>query len=275
MLSPEKQELFKRLWFSGSSNSEIAHALGIDVRMVSVYARVLKLPPRKKVVPPNKKLSDEDLERMKEMWISGATIKEIARHFGVSPYTVSLYLHAMGLKRWSRKPCVNIPAEELEKLCLEGYTDEEIAEMYNTSRNCIARLRKRYGINRRELTRQRRLEKMDRIVDTVARVLSESGFTTSIELRKKYGIEVGKDLLKYMESRIEGLRWFRLRNTATAKYTVFPSSFTVIYLKGHEKDVAVYLLGIAVKREVPLRSLRYLLKINGAPKEIIDFLNNL
>lgn len=120
MLSHEKEKIFKRLWFSGAKENEIARVLGIRPNMVPIYARVLGLPPRTKRSPPNKKLSDEDIKLIKEMWMDGATVKEIADYFNVHPSTVLQYLHAMGLKRKTRTKCPEIPRKNLKNFHYKG-----------------------------------------------------------------------------------------------------------------------------------------------------------
>jgi len=270
--------MFVRLWLKGVKEEEIAKRLNIRVNMVPVYVKVLGLPPRTKRSPPNKKLSDEDLELIKEMWMDGATIKEIADYFNVHESTVLMYLHAMGLKRRVKSKCPNISKEELEKLCREGLTDKEIAEIYNTSSHCIARLRQKYGISKRILMKQRYRKKLNNIVETIINILNDKGFTTSVELREKYGIHVNRNLLNILENLIDGINYFKLRYLSTAKYSVFHTKYTnttIIYLKGYEKKVATFLQRIMVNRDIPSGVFKHLLKANNVPKEIIELFHKL
>lgn len=275
MLSPEKVEVFKKLWISGVEEREIARVLGIRVSMIPVYAKILGLPPRKKKVTPNKKIRDEDIELIREMWTNGATIKEIAEYFGVSERTITDYLRAMGLRRREERKCPDIPREELEKLCFEGRTDEEIARLFHTSKYCIARLRQKYGINKRELAKRRHEEKLREIIDKIAVILNEKGYTTSIELREKYGIEVRTELLQYLESAIEDFRWFKLKYTSTSKYSVFPLKFNnliIMYLKGEEVRVVLFLLNNILDKNISRTVLKHVLKTNNAPSDLIKLL---
>jgi len=275
MLPPEKRETFIRMWLSGASHEEIASALGIPVNMVSVYVRVLGLPPRKCSPPPNKKIRDEDLELIKKMWLDGARIREIAEYFGVSGFTLYQYLQTMGLRRRSYRRCPDIPQEELEKLCQEGYTDKEIAEMYSTSEYCIAKLRQKYGINKRELVVKRATEKRSKVIETIAEILNEKGHTTSLELRETHGIELNREILRELENSIEGLRWFKLVYTSTSKYSVFPRKFNnliVVYLQGEERKVLEYLLRNLVDPNVPRESVKWVLKNSGALSELVELL---
>lgn len=276
MLPPEKQEEFVRMWVSGATIKEIASTLGIRVNMVSPYARVLGLPKRRQP-PASRKIGDEDLEAMKIMWLEGATIKKIAEHFGVNTRTVVHYLHAMGLKRRGNyRRCPDIPHEELEKLCWEGRSDKEIAEMYNTSTPCIVKLRKEYGINRRELIKKQKMEKRLKAVETIIGVLKEKGYTTSLELREKYGIKITRELLRKLEGSVDGLRWFIIIYTSTLKYSVFPAKFNylaIIYLQGEERKVLEFLLSNLIDPNVPRSSIKRLLRYNCAPEELIELLH--
>lgn len=271
LASEEGRELFKKLWFSGAKEAEIARVFGISVKLVPLVARVLKLPSRH-VSPPNKKLDDRDIDVIREMWMRGASRSEIARHLGVSKGTVGLYLRAMGLKRGREvRRCPEIAKEELERLSTSGHTDQEIARIYNTSESCIARLRKRYGI-KKQLIRVNKYRAKTYRVETIINILKEKGFTSSAEL-KKYGIYyVSKETLQYLETAVEGFKWFKLRYTSTIKYSVLPLRFIntiIMYLRGHELKVINYLYENAVG-EVPKRSMKRLLRKNNAPEELID-----
>jgi len=276
LLPPEKREAFIKLWLSGVKEAEIARILGIHVNKVSLYAKVLGLPRRGRGAPPNRKIRDEDVELIKEMWMNGATAKEIADYFGVRESTIQSYLRAMGLRRRERRKCPDIPREELEKLCLEGRSDAEIASMYNTSRNCIVKLRLMYGIDRRRiLATCRREERIREKAGKVMSALSEKGYTTSAELREKYSIRINRELLDSLKSLINGLEWFRLVYTSTARYSIFPPKFnnmTIVYLRGREKEVACFLLSNLVDRDTPKAALKILLKMNGAPEELVKTL---
>jgi len=272
LLPPEKQETFKRLWLSGVKESEIARILGIRVNTVPIYARILGLPPRSKRSPPNKKLSDEDIELMREMWLDGATIQEIADYFNVHPRTVLEYLHAMGLRRRTRTKCPDIPRDRLEELSKQGLTDEEIAKLLGTKKYCIIRLRQKYGISKRALLRKRSREKLNKTIETIFEILERQGYVTSIELKKKYGMHINKKILEMIEQYIEGVKWFRIIYTSTAKFTVFPVRFnnmTIIYLEGCEDKVIKFLKNNFVDNNIPDRVFKMLLKMNNAPQELI------
>ena len=271
LLSPDKEELFKKMWLAGVKENEIARILKIRPNMVPIYARVLGLPPRSKTPPSNRKLTDEDLELMKIMWYNGATVKEIAEYFGVSTTTILDYLHAMGLRRRIAKRCPDISKEILEELCIRGLTDEEIARLYDTSKYCITRLRQKYGINKRALIKKRAREKIVKMIDVIIGIIEKKGYVTSRELKER-GIRVTRQLLEALENFVEDIRWFKLVYTSTANFSVFPTKFNnmiIIYIKGYENKVISFLLKNVVNSNVPINVLRILLKENKAPPELI------
>jgi len=170
------------------------------------------------------------------------------------------------------KECPHISREELEKLCFEGLTDEEIAKRYNTSRYCIMKLRRKYGINKKKLAKCRREERLRKATELIESILRRRGYVTSIELRERYGIKISKELLQRLESTIDGFKWFKLKYVSTRKYSVLPPRFLgsiIMYLKGKECDVLDYLLfnrvGLA-----PWRAVKSLLRANNAPAELIE-----
>jgi DNA-binding CsgD family transcriptional regulator len=263
------------MWYKGVKVKEIAKALGIPINKVSMYVRVLGLSPRGKS-PANIKIKNEDLNLIKEMWLDGATLKEIAEYFGVSEYTVGDYLRAMGLKRREIRKYPKIEKDYLEKLCKEGLTDEEIANIFHTSRLHIYRLRQKYGINKRAIIVEKSREKFEKSIETIVEILNEKGYVTSKELLEK-GIKLHVKVLRELENVVEGIRWFRLTRTSTSKYSVFSAQLAgviIIYLKGHENAVLNFLLSNLVNKRIPLASIKTVLKDDGASQELIDLLDS-
>lgn len=275
MLSPEKQEEFKKLWLSGVKVSEISQILGIQPDTIYVYVKVFGLPPRSKRSSSNEKIRRESLEYIRQLWFDGLTAEEIAERFEVSVWTIREYLRAMGLRRRSRTPCVDIPCSEFMKLYDEGHTDEEIAKTYQTSKSCVTKLRRLCGINKRKVIVHKSREKMSRIMELIANILNDKGYVTSVELRKKYNVNINLRLLKILEANVEGIKWFRLKYTSTYRYSVFPRRFinmTIIYLSGSENAVISYLKENTLCRYVNHSILKTLLRMNNAPKELINAL---
>ncbi|MCD6369636.1 MAG: hypothetical protein J7L38_07570 [Thermoproteales archaeon] len=58
-------------------------------------AKVLGLPRRRR--PPNEKITEDDIEIIKELYLKGVSVEEIAGCLEVSRRTVIVYLKAMGL----------------------------------------------------------------------------------------------------------------------------------------------------------------------------------
>lgn len=272
MLPPEKEEILKNLWLKNAKVSEIALVLGIRPDQVYVYAKVLGLPPRSKNSPSNAKIRITDLSLLRKMWEEGWSVKQIAEYFGTGEWTVRNYLRAMGLKRRPRVTCIDLSCNELEQLCVKGLTDKEIAKTYGISVLCVIRLREKCGINKRELNALKNKEKTNEIIKFIVDILNMKGFTTSIELRNRYNININGRLLREIEGSIEGIRWFRLKYTSTYKYTVFPLSFiymTVIYLTGFEHAVVSYLKENTISKNLNPSVLKTLLRMNNAPEELI------
>lgn len=270
MLSNEQKETFTKMWHKGFRAEEIAKALGMTVNEVYVYAKVLGLSSGGKG-PANRKIEYEDLGLIKEMWLNGATLDEIADYFGVSRRTIRDYLNAMGLER-KKKERPMIGKEELEKLCKRGLTDEEIARICGTSRSHISSLRRGYGINKRLIKLEESKRKIEKIIDA----LRAKGYVTSKELLNE-GIKLNSKLLEKLEEAIEDIRWFKLSHTSTSKYSILPAKFSqliIVYLKGFEKAVLEFLFNNFVSKQVPLASIKVLLKANGAPQELVKSLNS-
>ena len=142
-----------------------------------------------------------------DLWLAGATASEIGKYLGVSEYTLRAYLHAMGLKRVIRR-CPKVSRDELLKLCSEGLTDEEIAKLLNTSKSCIAILRRRYRI----------LKRIRVTANVILNMLRVKGFVTSKELRENE-IKLTQGILSMLKG-YEGIEVIKLTYTSTAKYTV-------------------------------------------------------
>jgi len=165
----------------------------------------------------------------------------------------------------------DIPRELLERLSLEGYTDKEIAQMFGVPKHRIALLRRKYGINKRELAKHRREERLRKVTELIEATLRNRGYITSAELKEWYGIKLNRRLLQHLESSIEGFMWFKLKYISTRKYTVFPLKFlnlVIMYLRGRERDVRNFLLCNKMVL-VPTRIVKNLLRANGAPADLI------
>jgi DNA-binding CsgD family transcriptional regulator len=271
LLSEEQRRLFVELWNRGVRLEDIARSVGIPVKKVSLYARILGLPPRRGS-PWNKRIGDEELRQIIELWSSGVGVREIARRFGVTTVTILSYLNAMGLRKVvPRRRCPSIEREELERLCMSGLSDVRIAKIYNTTERCVRRIRERYGIRKMKIkkTPQRRYKKVEEIM----RVLEMKCYTTTKELAEM-GIKIRRrKALEELRKKAENIVIFKLERTSTTKYTILHSRLariTIIYLRGCEDKVVRFIVDNIVDKNIPPASIKSLLKRNGAPLELIQ-----
>ncbi|KXB07817.1 hypothetical protein AKJ58_01685 [candidate division MSBL1 archaeon SCGC-AAA385D11] len=94
---------------------------------------------------PRRKVSEEDIERMKSLKNEGLTYEEIAEEFDVSYSTVAKYLRGVGKK-------TKITPEILEKmknLRESGLTYEEIAKELDFCYSTVAKYMKKEGLGGR------------------------------------------------------------------------------------------------------------------------------
>ena len=249
-------------------SGDIARELGISEELVAKYALAAGLLPCKRL--QKRKVTPQDLVYMRDMFLDGATIREIAEYFGLHPRTVLDYLYGMGLKRRKRRR-VKITREELEALCCRGLTDRAIAERYGVSAQYITQLRHRYGIYKEGPRGMRRRRYLERLADAVMEEIEVKCYTTNRELRER-GFSISRRRLRELEDFIEGLQWFQIKETSTPKYTVLPASFSgmiIIYVEGCEEEVLKFLIR-NLKCTNP-SSLRQLLKSWGAPEELLKY----
>lgn len=266
-------EKFKELWNKGVKSDEIARKIGIPENMVPVYAIAAGLIPRKLLRKVwNRKITAQVLVYMRDMFLDGVSITEIAECFEVDLSTARYHLHSIGLeKRKVRRAREKITKEKLKELSVSGYTDKEIAEYFGVSPQYIMFLRKRYGIYKRGLRELRHLEHLQKIADVIMEEIDKKCYTTNREMQQR-GFTVNWSVLRKLEDFIEGLQWFRIRQTSTQKYTVLPAYFSgliVIYVEGCEERVAEFL-----KRnlnEVPRKVFLHLLKNWSAPEKLRNF----
>lgn len=270
-IDPEKLEIFRKMWLEGANYREIEKATGIRKKVINLVVRVLGLPMRK---PGLARISIETLNMIREMWMSGLSIAEIAAKLGISRDTVRQYLRIIGLTQRRRHVCKEIPREELERMsCYEVMSDKEIAEKLGTNPYCVQLLRKRYGI---WTTPCREAA----VIDKVVRALKDNMFVTTDQLRKM-GVYISMNVIveKLREKLGDEIGWFTLRKRATYSYTIFPyytGSKGVLYIKGGEKAVAEYLVSIMVKKPAPpVWAAERLLRMNGVPQEVISYVREI
>ncbi len=105
-----------------------------------------------------KKLSCLDRDNICQQYISGINSGKIAKEFGVHPGTILRTIKEAGIKPLNVKPQhVNslgdkLPLEDIISLYVSEVSEKAIAEKFNVSRNVIARILAKNGIERRGKT---------------------------------------------------------------------------------------------------------------------------
>ena len=242
-----------------------------------VYAIATGLIPRKLLKNAwNRKVTPQVLIYMRDMFLDGATIREIAEYFEISEWSVQQHLRNIGLRRRRiRRAKERITKEKLKKLCERGYTDREIAKHFGVSPQYIAVLRWRFGLSKRGPRGVFHVKRIEEVADIIMKEIYRKGYTTNRELREK-NININWRLLRELEDFIEGFQWFRISHTSTSKYKVFParlSGLIVIYVEGCEEEVANFLRRNLYN--VPKKTLLHILKSWSVPEGLYKALQNL
>jgi len=265
------EEVLRRmeeLWHKGTKIKDIASQLGLSKKTVSDYLKKLGL---RRQVGGRRKVGEEELKVMVELWHKGASIGEIARRLGLDKSTVSKRLCSMGLRRREHRRCPNVGSEELLELVKKGLSDAEIAVVYKTTERCVAKLRHKYGIDRRKMKRSAAEQRYREKAGMVMEMLSEKCYTTSGELAG-LGVKLNRRLLEKLRELSDKVRWFRITYRSTPKYTILPPKLQgkwLLYLAGCEPAVATFIVLNMVSLDVPHYSVARLLENNGAPKELV------
>ena len=131
----------------GCTYREIAEKTGLTVN--AVYGR-MNSPIREKVIELTREFDEYELKKMREMRLSGSTLKAIAEYFGCSVDLISTRLRMMGVTRQG------FIAESLTKQVLslraDGLTYHEIALRLDLSANEMHRVRtavrRSYDVNK-------------------------------------------------------------------------------------------------------------------------------
>ena len=120
----------------GCTYREIAEKTGLTVN--AVYGR-MNSPIREKVIELTREFDEYELKKMREMRLSGSTLKAIAEYFGCSVDLISTRLRMMGVTRQG------FIAESLTKQVLslraEGMPYHEIARQLDLTASEMHRVR--------------------------------------------------------------------------------------------------------------------------------------
>lgn len=135
-----------RLYNEGLSDHAIARTLNVYQSTVRRRRAKLGLPPHPQF-RRFKKLSNEQIERIKDMWSSHSTV-EIAKILGIHRHTISSWARKLKLSRKRKgRPSLADP-ELIRRLRLEGFTYREIAEKLKISFEAVKYQCRRMGLGR-------------------------------------------------------------------------------------------------------------------------------
>lgn len=135
-----------RLYNEGLSDHSIARALNVYQSTVRRRRARLGLPPHPKFCR-FKKLHNEQIERIKDMWASHSTV-EIAKILGIHRHTISSWARKLKLNRKHKgRPSLADP-ELIKELRLEGLTYREIAEKLKISFEAVKYQCRKMGLRR-------------------------------------------------------------------------------------------------------------------------------
>lgn len=100
-------EAVERMFRAGLSNGEMAERLGTNAGNIGTMISTMReagydLPRRKRW----QRRSEEDWDRLREMWIDGTSVEDVAESFGISERTVYIYIGRLRKKGYDipRRP---------------------------------------------------------------------------------------------------------------------------------------------------------------------------
>ncbi|RLI75798.1 hypothetical protein DRO97_02410 [Archaeoglobales archaeon] len=149
-----------------------------------------------------------NLNKLKELYFEGKSIRKIALELNVDKRTVKYWIDKLGLpKRECMSIKYEVDIEELKRLNKEGYNDVEIARKLNLTRNVVRYWRGKLGLPANSNRKRLSPEDVKIIKD-----LNEAGFNdreiadllgvsslTVRRWRKKFGLKpVGKTCCSYI-----------------------------------------------------------------------------
>ncbi len=122
-------------------------------RMLNVYQSTVRRRRVKLGLPPHpefcrfKKLTSEQIARIKDMWADSPIVK-IAKTLGVHRHTVSSWAKKLKLNRKHKGRPSSADPELIRKLRLEGFTYREIAEKLKISFEAVKYQCRKMGLGR-------------------------------------------------------------------------------------------------------------------------------
>jgi predicted DNA-binding protein YlxM (UPF0122 family) len=224
-----------KLYESGMSSNEIAKKFGVTSKAVLDLLRKQKVKIRekghqKKSLKTNKNpipkdMTDEEVEKIKELYLGGHKMTEIEKITGIPRYKINNLLGYLGIKKsLPSKPRLESPFEpEVVAYYLSGNTVQETADNFNVSIQSIYSILKREGIELEKrgsgrkggdwpvdeivklyndgLTLRQIAEEYDTNRQTISNILERAG----VEKRpKRMGVMVNLDKKKISKEYLKG-----------------------------------------------------------------------
>jgi DNA-binding CsgD family transcriptional regulator len=224
-------------------------------------------------------LGPNPINTVKKMLEDGKTWEEIAKLVGYkSPKSISIVFNIVGVKS-PKLRFTKISAEELEKLIMLHDNCKKLAGALGISPSTVYRAARRLGVRCKPQNR------IQQYANKLYEALSTSGgyaMDAVILLHKA-------DLLKVIYTSFGSLRrflmeistinpsikWMYIKTLGTRKYKGVLRRLRqkyLLWISGKEDEVVKEILRSAIP---PYKSLKVLLKANGAPPEIIEALERL
>lgn len=170
---------------NGMKNKDLAQKYDIKVSMVSTLKSRHNIAHAQKVI-----FSDDQKEKIIELFESGSNLNEIGREFRVVGATIKKLLKDKGYVNFSNK---RVQLKELDKAKFindynNNYTLEEIQKRYNISDWVLSKAIDEFELERRKYRLQEiatesdlnKIEELARTKQSVATISSELGFSTDM-----------------------------------------------------------------------------------------------
>ncbi|MBS7611559.1 hypothetical protein KEJ27_05060 [Candidatus Bathyarchaeota archaeon] len=168
------------LYNKGLSDHAIARMLNVYQSTVRRRRVGLGLPPHPQFCR-FKKLTSEQIARIKDMWTDNSAVK-IAKTLGVHRHTISSWARKLKLNRKHKGRPSSADPELIRKLRLEGFTYREIAEKLKISFEAVKYQCRKMGL--------RRLNTINVDFEEFKKLYLEG--LTYKEIADKLGISVGR-----------------------------------------------------------------------------------
>jgi len=284
-IDTELASKIKELYLNGVRIDDIAKLVGLNRSYLSVYIRVLGLPPKKE---GKVKLTDEKVKKILDLRSQGCTVKAIADEVGLSTDYVKRVLYAFGLRLKKKiSKCTDLPLQKILELIGSGLRIDDIAKELGVSTECVRKCLKKNNLSYRALKKvNNHVSQLRRnpelIALTIMRFLKKLGRNYSINFKedlRRYDPELLRiwtpfihKILELASKTSKEIKYFKMRYISTAGFKAFPQKLLysyVVYIAGNECEV-IKELSKHLRPKTPLTTLKHILKINNAPEELLE-----